>query len=72
MANWVRSISVFSAADSSRKMCENEPAESSGKSDCGRHCSLKLERPEMTDIELPDSSVASITSAPSGSLRTMS
>ena len=65
-------MSRFSAADSSRKMCEKEPAVSSGKSDCGRHCSRKLERPEMTDIEFPSSSVFSITSAPSGSLRTMS
>ena len=53
-------------------MCEKEPAESSGKSDCGRHCSRKLERPEITDMALPSSSVFSITSAPSGSLRTMS
>ena len=72
MANCVRSISSLSAGESSRKICENEPAESSGKSDCGRHCSLKADRPEITDIEPPDSSVASITSAPSGSLRTMS
>ena len=53
-------------------MCDKEPAESCGKSDCGKHCSRKLERPEMTDMELPSSSVFSITSAPSGSLRTMS
>jgi len=55
-----------------RKMCENEPAESSGKSDCGRHCRRKLERPDVTVIALPTSSVFSITSAPSASLRTMS
>ena len=38
-------------------MCENEPAVSSGKSDCGRHCRRKLERPEITDMALPSSSV---------------
>ena len=57
MANWVLSISPFSAIESSRKMWENEPAVSSGKSDCGRHCRRKLERPEATVIALPSSSV---------------
>ena len=49
-----------------------EPAVSSGKSDCGRHCRRKLDRPEATVMALPSSSIFSITSAPSGSLRTMS
>lgn len=65
-------MSDFINAESSRKMWLKEPALSWGKSACGRHCSLKFERPEMTDIEPPLSSVLSITSEPSDSLRTMS
>ncbi|MNW16073.1 hypothetical protein D3C71_2148020 [compost metagenome] len=55
-----------------RNECEKLPAVRSGKSDCGRHCSENLERPEATVIAVPSALVASSTSEPSGSLRTMS
>ncbi|MNU11573.1 hypothetical protein D3C72_2595310 [compost metagenome] len=54
------------------KECEKLPAVRSGKSASDRHCSENFERPEATVIVAPSGVVASSTSAPSGSLRTIS
>ena len=48
MANWVRSISFFSALAGSVKRVGNSPVVRSGKSDSGSTCSVKRERPDLS------------------------